>query len=1096
MLASRIINCANWNLHGSLREAPFPRSKDAHKMTQNIRTWSPASKVATAVAIALAAAAAHAQSTTGRIVGDVPNAAGKSIVIENTSGLRREVDVSDSGRFEIANLPLGTYKVTVVSGGSVVDTRENVSLVVGAATTVSFTEEVLDTALVSASSSRGIDVSTTDTRTVITAEDLATLPLERSAEAIAFLAPGVVVNSGGYNNGPLGANLASFGGSAASENAYYLNGFNTTNPQNNLGGLTLPYGAIDQQEIFTGGYGAQYGRSNGGVINQVGKHGTNDWKFGGALLWQPDVLSAHAPNAYFRNGSLYDPMAHTASTQTTYSGYVGGPILEDHLFFYVAAEYVATNGHRVANVRDTTAPYTDFNYGQKRVYGKLDYRITDDHLLELTTVRDKATTDGVIYNYDYTKFIRTSVRGVEQHDSFGPEVYTGKYTGNFGDHLTLTALYGKEYYPDKLVPIGYDPNTPIVTANTTTNRQNPAYVGNTARISSQTVTSITDPDREYQKDNLRLALNWRIGTHSITAGMDNEKRKGIDIGSILSGPGYSWTYGFTTDPFGTAPGANGLVTQSANINGGVGAPSPGLVDPAVAVGACPTGVTAAQCGYYVIQNINTSLFSYNAKQEALFLEDQWNVTDKLLVSLGVRSDSFTNYTPFGDAYIDLKDQIAPRLGFSWDVNGDASFKVYGNLGRYYLGLPLSPVGLFTPATSTGTYFTYSGVNADGTPVISKQMGAATSANSRFGFLTQDIRTAVAKDIKGENQDELILGFSKSLEFLGQRWITGVRGTYRRLNEGIDDINIDTQNVGLVTAAKAAGLPTKLIGTTTWYWDNTKTNSALLANPGSDNIYRVVGWDGKLYELNVPNETTGYPKFKRDYWAFEFNAERPFDGQWYAKATYVLSHSYGTTEGQLRSDLWRTGGALGSYQGQAGVSTTQSWDHPALMENMNGDQSNDHRHQLKLFGLYQITEELGATASISAISGAPRPCLGAYKGTTYTGADPAGYGGSTINGGPYHFCYDPVTKTSKPANPGSTGRLGWVKSLDLGVSYKPLAFDKKLAVNVNVFNVFNSATATNVFPFSQLPDLSANPLWNQNVAFQTPRYVRMGVSYDY
>lgn len=75
----------------------------------------------------------------------------------------------------------------------------------------------------------------------------------------------------------------SFGGSSAAENAYYINGFNSTDPLGGPGGLTLPYGSIDQQEIYTGGYSAKYGRSDGGVINAVGKRGTNEWRFGGQI---------------------------------------------------------------------------------------------------------------------------------------------------------------------------------------------------------------------------------------------------------------------------------------------------------------------------------------------------------------------------------------------------------------------------------------------------------------------------------------------------------------------------------------------------------------------------------------------------------------------------------------------------------------------------------------------------------------------------------------------------------------------------------------------------------------------------------------------
>jgi len=1046
---------------------------------------------ALALALALAAGNGYAQSTTGSIVGSVPPGAGESsVLITNTSGFSREVKVDERGRYAQGNLPLGTYTVTLKRDGKVVETRENVSLVVGAGTEVGFgggSAQTLDAVNVVAGNVARIDVASVDSRTVITAEQLAVLPLGRSAEAIALLAPGVVANSGGYDNGPLGGSLASFGGSAASENAYYLNGFNTTDPASSLGGLTLPYGAIDQQEIFTGGYGAQYGRSNGGVISQVGKRGSNEWHFGAAVIWQPDSLSARQSDLYFRKDSVYwdpnnakytagnyMPLSETKADQTTYSAYVGGPLVQDRLFFFLALEQVDSSGTRVADARVTSggisgSPWTRYDYKQTRAYAKIDWQISDNHLLEFTGAQDKARTNGNIYSYDYVDREVGSYKGREGKNEFGPTLLLGKYTGYFGDNLTLTALYGKERLPNKLTAIGYDAgNGPYL--NSVAN-QNPAYTGGTAIGNAQTVVSITDPDREYKKDNLRLNLNWRLGDHSIDVGIDNQKSEAIKIGSYKSGPGYAWTYGYTPDPYGLNSG--GQVSGSVAEDGSVGVPSPGLADP-----------TYGSTGYYVTQDIDTNLYSYDAKQTAYYVEDHWQATEKLMLSLGVRNDSFTNYTPFGQAYIELKNQWAPRLGFSWDVKGDSSLKVYGNIGRYYLGLPLSPAGLFTPAVSTSTYYTYSGINADGTPILATQLAPPVSANSRFGRLA-DVRTAVAEDIKGENQDEVILGFTTVLP---NDWVFGVRGTHRRLNDGIDDTNLDNSNAGLVAAAAAAGVDI----------DWTKNASAALVNPGKTNTYRVIGTDGQVHALTVTREQGGYPEFKRRYSALEFNLERPFDGRWYTKMSYVWSHSYGTTEGQLRSDLWRTGGALGSYQGQAATSTTQSWDHAALMEHFNGNQSNDRRHQLKAYGFYQLTEEWGASGNLSLISGAPRPCLGYYYGSNYDPGDrdPAGYANPSITGGTYHFCYNPATGTGEASPPGSHGNLGWVAQLDLGLSYKPKFAEGKLALSLDVFNVTNRQTVTNVYPFSELNPGEVNPLWNQAVAYQAPRSARVTLSYDF
>lgn len=387
-------------------------------------------KRALALALVVAMGSVHAQSTTGSIVGSVGQGSGTSVLVENNSGFSREVPVDARGRYTAGNLPLGTYKVTVKREGAVVETRENVAITVGANTDVSFAAsaagsgvQTLDSVTVSAASLTTIDVSSVDTRTVVTAEQLQQLPLGRTAEAIALLAPGVVVNSGGFDNGPLGGSLPSFGGSAASENAYYLNGFNTTTISNNLGGLTLPYGAIDQQEIFTGGYGAQYGRANGGVINQIGKRGTNEWKFGAAVIWEPNGLKANQRDIYWRPDSqgstinnaayryaraangLYQPASEAEANQTTYSAYVGGPIIQDKLFFFLAAEQVNSDGVRVGTNRDTdngrTGGLTDYDYKQKRWYAKVDWNITDNHLIEVTGASDVAETNGSIYRYDY-----------------------------------------------------------------------------------------------------------------------------------------------------------------------------------------------------------------------------------------------------------------------------------------------------------------------------------------------------------------------------------------------------------------------------------------------------------------------------------------------------------------------------------------------------------------------------------------------------------------------------------------------------------------------------------------------------------------------
>lgn len=223
--------------------------------------------VRSALSIALGmcvAGGAYAQSTTGSIHGSAPE--GATVVIKNNSGFSRSVTVDASGRYSVGSLPVGNYVVTAKQDGETVGSH-SVPVRVGGGAEVSFGDAEAEMEMVTVVGGElrpAIDVSSTDTRVVLTAEQLERLPMGRSAENIALLAPGVNAGASGYFG-----NMVSFGGAGVSENAYYINGFLANDPLSNLGGFSLPYASISQQETFTGGYGSKYGRSSGGVINQV-----------------------------------------------------------------------------------------------------------------------------------------------------------------------------------------------------------------------------------------------------------------------------------------------------------------------------------------------------------------------------------------------------------------------------------------------------------------------------------------------------------------------------------------------------------------------------------------------------------------------------------------------------------------------------------------------------------------------------------------------------------------------------------------------------------------------------------------------------------
>jgi len=983
---------------------------------------------------------AIAQSTTATIYGQIEPGSGTEVVVDNGSGVHRAVPVDAKGRYVAAQLPIGTYTVTLRKDGQTVDSRDNVSLHIGGSANVSFSAPAsaanaknLGAVSVVSNALPSIDVSSVDSRSVITADELAKLPLGRSAEDIAKLAPGVTQNTANFTSAT-GQPLVSFGGSAASENAYYINGFNTTDPLNAAGGLTLPYGAIDQQETYTGGYSAMYGRSDGGVINQVGKRGSNAWHFGAQVLWEPKFARANEKYVYYANGlpeqpvagDLYDPKGENASDSTTVSAYVGGPLIKDKLFLFLAGEFERQDGSSVSNVEDSASPAQTYRYDNPRWYGKLDWNINDDNILELTGASDKREGSGTIYSYDFDNLTRGQELRPKDDTKTGGDLWVAKYTGYLTDKLTVSAMYGELKTTDYDLPGAYDPSLTYVSGTT---HQNPAITGGTPITNSQ-VSSLADPDRGNKTTNTRIDLSYQLSDHTISVGIDNQVAEANHIGTQNSGPGYSWAYGYRDDP--TVPISTAAGDQYV--------PPPG-------------NYPGGEDGYFVQRNVAYNSVSVRSSQRAQYVEDKWQVNDRWLLSLGLRNDQFTDYNPAGQAFItQTTPQWAPRLGFSWDVNGDSSFKIYGNVGRYYLGLPLNPAtGAAAGYIATQTYFTYTGINPDGTPSGLTQISGPVSANNSYGQ-QPDPKTVTAQNIKAEYQDEFILGFTKQA---GPNWLYGAKLTRRVLRTAIDDFC----DVNLVTAkAEAEG------------HDVGSTNSCYLINPGRANTFVLVDTDGNHFTTTLSNDELGFPKLKRKYYALDAFLEHPFDGTWYGRVDYTFSRSYGNTEGQLRSDLL-----------QGGASASEDWDNSVIMENTNGPQNNDHTHQFKAFGYYQISPEWLASATLAIQSGNPKICLGSY-GADYS--DPVSYGNA------YHYC------DGLPSPPGSHGRLPWLHQLDLGVTYRPAFADGKLGFSANVFNVLNEQNATFLQPNSVTGGTTPNPLYGTALYREAPRYLRLSMSYDY
>ena len=178
-------------------------------------------------------APAMAQSNaSGSVFGTVAPGSNVQILIENTDiGIRRTLTPDAQGRFNASSLPTGVYRVSQVRDGGVVATVD-VETSIGRNGEAIFTAApaAAGTQVVQVTGTRAtIDTSSAGSSATFSARQLATLPIARSVEAIIQLAPNTTTADSRFSGG------ASFGGGAASENSYYINGFPVTNPLTGLG---------------------------------------------------------------------------------------------------------------------------------------------------------------------------------------------------------------------------------------------------------------------------------------------------------------------------------------------------------------------------------------------------------------------------------------------------------------------------------------------------------------------------------------------------------------------------------------------------------------------------------------------------------------------------------------------------------------------------------------------------------------------------------------------------------------------------------------------------------------------------------------------
>ncbi|MDR6135070.1 hypothetical protein QE361_002060 [Sphingomonas sp. SORGH_AS802] len=1005
-------------------------------------------------------------NATGRVQGtDGRPIAGATVTVTSTAqGFSRSAVTDGNGSYTITALPQGTYSFTVEAPGRSSFTDPAVRLIQGRAanqfTLASADEGAGGEIVVTAGRTAVVDFSSNTVGAVIDVGDVAArVPVARDLTAVVLLAPGTV---GGDNRfGPAGG-LPSVNGASVSENAYYINGLNTTQFRNGLGAVAVPFDFYQTVDIKTGGIPAEFGRFTGGMINATTKSGSNTFHGGITFNWEPNELRSNTRNTYAAdNDSRY-------RARTDFIAQLSGPIIKDHLFFYGiynARNYTSSQGYSgvvsrtgtgangCATNRAFCADYADLaDFGLNLAgtsytrtvandpfYGaKIDAVIVDGQRLEGTYWNTSGTQrDSVFGTSQYT--LASGLRynlNTNQPGGYvatnlyrsGGENYVLRYTGSFTNWLTLSAAYGVNKNRDTTE--SSLPDLPSVV-----DQRNGANssIGNTLSNASLNF----DKRTFYRADaDVRFTL---LGSHHIRGGYDREDLDENSISTANGGAQYTLL---------TASGATGTIDPTVGLVSGT--------------------------SYVKARTFRTG-GQFASRNTAFYVQDDWRLfDDRLQLNLGIRNDRFENRNGAGQTFFLAKNQWGPRLGASFDPLGDGRTKIFGSFSRYYL-----PVAVNTNVRLAGgeldytTYYLLNGLTATNVPILGTPITtgagftnclggspAGTACTVSNDGTVPNTDSVVASNLKPQSVDEIILGME-------HRFNNRIRArfvfTQTKLNNSLEDAALDQAIVPYCISQGKSATNCRNI------WNG--VHQFTLINPGRDvavTLSDPLPGETTLRTVTLSAASLGYPRAQRTYRGMAFAVDRDSDGVWELHANYTYSKLYGNIEGGVRSD-----------NGQSDSGLTTAFDLPALVNGTYGYLPNDRRHNLKAWGSYKVADwlTLGANGSL----GSPRR-FGCYgRAPAYLDSDATAPGGITglyyganaaycnvVNGNvvrnPTGFAvindrFDRAggvrPSTLQEVKRGSALKSDWLAQLNLDavIAVPTDAFNG--FIRLSVFNVFNS-----------------------------------------
>ena len=680
----------------------------------------------TVVIISLAAAAsaaAQSQITTAVIDGTVVDASGAvlpgvEVEIRNAdTNLTRTLTTDREGRFVALQLPPGRYTITLKLSGFATVVQEGVVVTVGETVRLSPTMKLSGIAETVTVTTTSPAVETTRTTAASTLDETtieSTPILGRKFEDLLTLTPGVSIVQGPDGDEITFAGQRGVFNNISLDGGDYTNGFFGEQVGGQRAAIDITLEAVKQFQVIATGASAEFGHTAGGVVNVITKSGTN--QITGSLFHYQRVKGLTS------NTSDGKPLNDFHREQ--FGGTIGGPIVRDKAFYFLALEGVRENllrpnlSEAIGAPCPVSAPTLAAN--EALIAASADCqrlallgffrtgRGQDEGQPVQHSINNNATLTKVdlslsprnnlsaSYNFDYSKNTNqtfdvatygSSANGIEGPSKINVLNLNLFSTVTANKLNEFHATYSRENRPRSAVASSVPADTAMGFA-TTFRFGNPFFL-------EPTVDELVK--RFQVKDNFSIVA----GRHTVKTGAEwihtNNAQvfRGFFEGRYI----FDSVPGFLRYASPAAPGGFGPFTVGCSNGAYVTAPAacPGNSTPTggpllfYLQSTSPDGIARDAAGASDINN----------EELALFVQDRWQAGHGLTVDYGLRWDgqmmpstvdpkttayaSFLNDPRFpSDGTIHNQwNQLQPRGGFAWDVAEDGKSVVRGSAGIYY-----------------------------------------------------------------------------------------------------------------------------------------------------------------------------------------------------------------------------------------------------------------------------------------------------------------------------------------------------------------------------------------------------------------------------